>query len=56
MSDGVIIAYSTARKRLKKYYKKIFLHLLDIVCLNSFLLNKKKTIENYTSKLLDGMH
>lgn len=41
MSDGIIIAYSTARKRLKKYYKKIFLHLLDVICLNSYLMYKK---------------
>ena len=41
LSDGIIIAYSSARKRLKKYYKKIFLHLLDIICLNAFILYKK---------------
>ena len=35
ISDGIIVAYSTARKRLKKYHKKIFLHLLYIICLNS---------------------
>ncbi|XP_012273615.1 piggyBac transposable element-derived protein 4 [Orussus abietinus] len=40
MSDSIIIAYSTARKRLKKYYKKIFLHLLDVICLNSYLIYK----------------
>lgn len=34
MSDGVSIAYITAKKRLKKYYNKIFLHL----CLNLFML------------------
>lgn len=41
LSDGIIVAYSTARKRQKKYYKKVFLHLLDIICLNSFSLYKK---------------
>jgi len=29
-SDGIIVAFSIARKKLKKYYK-IFLHLLDII-------------------------
>ncbi|XP_015186433.1 PREDICTED: piggyBac transposable element-derived protein 4-like isoform X2 [Polistes dominula] len=41
LSDGIIIAYSAVRKRLKKYYKRIFLHLLDIICLNAFILYKK---------------
>lgn len=42
ISDGVIVAYSTARKRLKKYYKKIFLCLLKIVYFNFFFLCKNE--------------
>lgn len=43
ISDGIIIAYSTGRKRLKKYYKKIFLHLLVVISLNSYLMYKKNS-------------
>lgn len=40
-NGGIIASYTLARKRLKKYYKKIFLHLIDIICLNSYILYKK---------------
>jgi hypothetical protein len=33
--------YSTARKRLKKYYQKIFRHLLDLTVFNSFVIYRK---------------
>ena len=41
LSDGMIASYTLARKRIKKYYKKIFLHLVDVMCMNAFLLYKK---------------
>lgn len=34
--------YPIPKKREKKYYKKIFFHLLDITVWNSFILYKKK--------------
>lgn len=40
-SDGIIASYTLARKRMKKYYKKIFLHLIDVICFNSYVLYKK---------------
>lgn len=42
--DGVdqhLSDYSTLRKRGKKYYKKIFFHLLDLALWNSFILYTK---------------
>lgn len=41
LSDQCIVPYSTARKRMKKYYHKIFRHLLDITMFNSFVIYKK---------------
>lgn len=37
-SDGIIALYTLAGKMMKMYYKKIFLHLIDVVCLNSYML------------------
>lgn len=34
-SDGIIVSYTLARERMKKYYKKIFLHLTGVMCLTS---------------------
>ena len=42
LSDRMIASYTLARKRIKKYYKKIFPHLVDVMCMNAFLLYKKK--------------
>ena len=41
LSDQYVISYSTTRKRLKKYYHKIFRHLLDIAVFNSYVIYKK---------------
>lgn len=38
LSDQYMITYSTARKRMKKYYQKIFRHLLDLCVFNSFVI------------------
>ncbi|XP_054715386.1 piggyBac transposable element-derived protein 4-like [Uloborus diversus] len=39
--DSCTSNYSAKRKRQKKYYKKIFFHLLDLTIWNSFILYKK---------------
>ncbi len=41
LSDNLLSNYSTARNRMKKYYKKMFRHLLDISVLNAFIIYKK---------------
>lgn len=41
LSDNLLTHFSCARNRLKKFYKKIFLHLLDMAILNAFLMYKK---------------
>lgn len=40
LGDGVMVAYTAARNRLKKY-KKIFLRLTDMCCLNAYIIYKK---------------
>lgn len=41
LGDGAMVAYSAARNRLKKIYKKVFLRLIDICCFNAYILYKK---------------
>lgn len=41
LSDSKLTSYNTTRKRMKKYYQKQFRHLIDIACLNSFILYSK---------------
>lgn len=41
LADGQMKTYEIARNQVKKYYYKIFLHSLDMVCLNAYLLYKK---------------
>lgn len=41
LGDGIIVAYTAARNRIKKFYKKIFLRLLDMCGLNAYILYKK---------------
>ena len=41
-NDGQLQSYKLARELLKKYYQKMFRHLLDVVCLNAFIICKKK--------------
>jgi len=41
-NDGQLQSYKLARERLKKYYQKMFRYLLDVVCLNAFIIYKKK--------------
>ncbi|CAF4596301.1 unnamed protein product [Rotaria sp. Silwood2] len=43
MTDQLMATYSIPRKGLKKYYKKIFMILLDLSILNSYHLYKVKT-------------
>ena len=37
LSDNLLSHFSTARNRMKKFYWKIFRHLLDISVLNAFI-------------------
>jgi len=41
-NDGQLQSYKLARKHLKKYYQKMFRYLLDVACLNAFIIYKKK--------------
>jgi hypothetical protein len=41
-NDGQIQSYKLAREHLKKYYQKMFRYLLDLVCLNPFIIYQKK--------------
>lgn len=41
LSDSLITMYKTVRNKNNKHYIKQFRHLLDIVCLNSFIIYKK---------------
>jgi len=41
-NDGQLQSYKLARGRLKKYYQKMFRYLLDVVCLDAFIIYKKK--------------
>jgi hypothetical protein len=41
LSDQYIVTYSMTRKRMKKYYQKIFRHLLDLTVFNSFVTFRK---------------
>jgi len=40
LSDNLLVHFSTARNRLKKYYKKVFRHMLDMALLNSYITYK----------------
>ena len=42
LSDQCIVTYSAARKRMKKYYQKIFRHMLDVTVFNAFIVQKKQ--------------
>jgi hypothetical protein len=41
-NDGQLQSYKLARERLKNYYQKMFCYLLDVVCLNAFIISKEK--------------
>ncbi|XP_023235204.1 piggyBac transposable element-derived protein 4-like [Centruroides sculpturatus] len=59
LADQCITTYSIARARLKKYYHKMFRHLLDITIFNSFILYKKcggtLTQLNFRLQLVDQL-
>ncbi|XP_067130210.1 piggyBac transposable element-derived protein 4-like [Centruroides vittatus] len=67
LADHCITTYSIARTRLKKYYQKMFRHLLDITIFNSFVLYKKcggmlsqlnfrlQLVDQLTEKYLGGV-
>ena len=40
--DGQLQSYKLAQECLKKYYQKMFCCLLNVVCLNAFIIYKKK--------------
>ena len=40
-NDGQLQSYKLALERLEKYYQKMFRYLLDVVCLNAFIVYKK---------------
>ena len=40
LSNNLTIHFSTARNRLKKYYKKVFHQMLDVTLLNSYITYK----------------
>ena len=42
MNDAQLQSYKLARERLKRWYQKMFRYLLDMVCLNAFIIYKKK--------------
>lgn len=42
LADQCIVTYSIARRRLKKYYMKMFRHLIDIAVFNAFVIYRKK--------------
>ncbi|XP_066937357.1 piggyBac transposable element-derived protein 4-like [Macrobrachium rosenbergii] len=37
LSDNLLVHFSTTRNRLKKYYKKVFRHLLDMSVVNCYV-------------------
>jgi hypothetical protein len=41
LNDANLVSYQSARKRLKEYPQKHFRHMMDICCLNSYLLYVK---------------
>jgi len=41
-NDGQLQSYKLAREHLKKYYRKMFRCLLEVVCLIAFIIHKKK--------------
>jgi len=41
-NDDKLQSYKLARERLKKYYQKMYRCLLNVVCLNAFIIYKKK--------------
>ena len=40
LSDNLLCHFSTARNRMKKYYRKVFRHMLDMSILNSYITYK----------------
>ena len=40
--DGQLQSYKLAPEHLKTYYQKMFRYLLDVLCLNTFIMYKKK--------------
>jgi hypothetical protein len=42
LSDAYMTSYLSSRKRLEKYYQRLFHYLIDLCCLNSYVLYQKK--------------
>lgn len=57
--DNLLHFYSLDRTHLKKYYKKIFFHLLNITIVNAYILytqsGGKKSRLNFTIELAEGL-
>ncbi|CAH1965854.1 unnamed protein product [Acanthoscelides obtectus] len=57
LTDNIHHFYAMSRTHLKKYYRKIFLHFLDITVINSYILYKKlggrKSCLNFVIDLTD---
>jgi len=51
-NDGQFQSYKLARKHPKKYYQKMFRYLLDVVCLNAFIIYKDGSIYRLLDFLL----
>lgn len=41
LSDSLLSSYGCTRNKVKKFYQKQFKHLIDVTCLNSFIVYKK---------------
>ena len=41
-SDQMLTSYEVERKRVKKWYKKQFMHLINVATFNSHILHRKK--------------
>lgn len=52
MSDAMLTLYKCIRNRNNKHYIKQFRHLLDLTCLNSYIIYKK---ENSSCLRIDFM-
>ena len=41
-SDQMLTSYEVEQKRVKKWYKKQFMHMINVATFNSHILHKKK--------------
>lgn len=59
LNDGLLTSYATTRIKHKKHYIKEFKHLLDITCLNAYIIynkcNNKISRFDFMVKLIESM-